>query len=62
MNKKIKTDDSVSTIVKIQKLIESLQKKHSASTENNNNIKIKNEEKYDINYIKKQISNHKKMI
>ena len=26
MNKKIKTDDSVSTIVKIQKLIESLQK------------------------------------
>ena len=50
-----KTNDSVPTIVKIQKLIESLQSKHSASTENNdNNIKIKNEEKYDINNIKKK--------
>jgi len=47
-----KTNDSVPTIIKLQKLIESLQTKHSTSIENNNNIKIKNEEKYDNNIIK----------
>ena len=49
-----KTNDSVPTMIKLQKLIESLQTKHSTSIENNNNIKIKNEEKYDNNIIKKK--------
>ena len=47
-----KTNDSIPTIIKIQKLIEALQSKHSTSTDNNsNNIKIKNEEKFDFNTI-----------
>ena len=47
-----KTNDSIPTIIKIQKLIEALQSKHSTSNDNNsNNIKVKNEEKFDFNTI-----------
>ena len=53
-NNIFKTNDSTPTILKIQKLIEALQTKHTTDN-SNNNINFKNDEKYDNN-----ISNKKK--
>ena len=47
-NNIFKTNDSTPTILKIQKLIEALQTKHTTDN-SNNNINFKNDEKYDNN-------------